>query len=58
MTSGGYGYSVGKSLALGFIKEGLVTAGDKVEIFILGQAHTAYLLEKPLFDAAGQRLRS
>jgi len=58
VTSGGYGYSVGKSLALGFIKEGLVAAGEKVEIFILGQPHTAYLLEKPLFDPVGERLRS
>jgi len=58
VTSGAYGYSVGKSLALGFVKEGTAKPGDTVEIFILGQAHDAVLLDKPPFDPAGKKLRA
>ena len=58
VTSGSYGYTVGKSLAIGYAREGVVRAGDKVEIFILGKPHTATVLEKPPFDAGGERLRA
>ncbi|MEX3007828.1 FAD-dependent oxidoreductase [Hoeflea sp. TYP-13] len=58
VTSGAYGYSVGKSLALGYAKEGTANPGDTVEIFILGKAHKATLLAEPPFDPAGGRLRA
>ena len=58
VTSGAYGYSVGKSLALGFAKEGIAGAGDTVEIFILGRPHKAKILAEPPFDPAGERLRT
>lgn len=57
VTSGAYGYSVNKSLALGFLKEGLAKPGDAVEVFILGRAHKAKVLAEPPFDPAGERLR-
>ena len=58
VTSGAYGYSVGKSLALGFIKDGVVESGDTVEIYVLGKPHKATLLAEPPFDPAGVKLRS
>ena len=58
VTSGAFGYSVGKSLALGFIKEGSVQAGDQVEIFILGIPHRATLLAESPFDPQGKKLRA
>ena len=58
VTSGSYGYTVGKSLAIGYAREGVVRAGDRVEIFILGKPHAATVLEKPPFDAGGERLRA
>ncbi|MEQ8653926.1 MAG: FAD-dependent oxidoreductase [Kiloniellales bacterium] len=58
VTSGAYGYSVDKSLALGYAKEGTAKPGDEVEIFILGQPHKAVLLAEPPFDPKGQRLRA
>ena len=58
VTSGSYGYTVGKSLAIGYAREGLVRAGDRVEIFILGKPHAATVLDKPPFDAGGERLRA
>ncbi len=58
VTSGAFGYSVGKSLALGFLKEGLAKPGDTVEIFILGHPHKAVLLAEPPFDPSGKKLRA
>ena len=58
VTSGAYGYSVGKSLALAFIKTGAAQPGDTLHVYILGIEHTAVLLAKPPFDANGVRLRS
>jgi dimethylglycine dehydrogenase len=58
VTSGAFGYSVGKSLALGFIKEGSVQAGEAVEIFILGKPHRATLLAEAPFDPKGEKLRA
>ncbi len=58
VTSGAYGYSVDKSLALGFVKEGTASPGDTVEIFILGKPHRAVLLSEPPFDPKGKKLRA
>ena len=58
VTSGAYGYTVGKSLAIGYAREGTVAAGDEVDIFILGKPHRATVLAEPPFDATGTRLRA
>ena len=55
VTSGAYGYSVGMSLALGFVKG--VSAGDVVDVMVLGRAHKATVLAEPPFDPTGSRLR-
>ena len=57
VTSGAYGYTVGKSLALGYIKNNGVKPGDKLTVAILGRPHDAVLLEHPPFDPEGKRLR-
>lgn len=56
VSSGSYGYHVGQSLALGFIKNG--DAGDQVEVMVLGRPHRATILSRPPFDAEGTRLRA
>ena len=58
VTSGAYGYSVGKSLAIGYAKHGLVKDGDRVEVMILGKPHTATVLGKAPFDPDGVILRA
>jgi dimethylglycine dehydrogenase len=58
VTSGAYGYSVGMSLALGFVKAGTAKSGDAVMVAILGQPHCAVLLDRPPFDQDGTRLRA
>jgi dimethylglycine dehydrogenase len=55
VTSGAYGYTVGMSLALGFVKG--ATAGDEVDVIVLGKPHKARILSEPPFDAGGKILR-
>ncbi|MBO29409.1 MAG: dehydrogenase [Rhodobacteraceae bacterium] len=56
VTSGAYGYSVGQSLALGFVKD--VVPGTEVEVMVLGRPHRAKVLSAPPFDPEGRRLRA
>ncbi len=56
VTSGTYGYSVEKSLALGYLKG--VAAGTAVDVMILGKPHRGIVLAEPPFDAKGARLRA
>ncbi|MCZ4352417.1 FAD-dependent oxidoreductase [Roseovarius aestuarii] len=55
VTSGTYGYSVGMSLALGYVKG--AEAGDTVDVMVLGRPHKAVILAEPPFDPKGERLR-
>ncbi|MEP2717083.1 FAD-dependent oxidoreductase [Pseudophaeobacter sp.] len=55
VTSGAYGYTVGMSLALGYVKDAV--PGDAVEVMVLGRPHRAVILSEPPFDPAGQILR-
>ena len=57
VSSGAYGYSVEKSLALGYIKTNTAQPGDKLDVAILGLPHEATLLAAPPFDPHGKRLR-
>jgi dimethylglycine dehydrogenase len=56
VTSGAYGYSVGMSLALGYVTG--VKAGDMVDVMVLGAPHKATVLAEPPFDPKGVRLRA
>ena len=56
VTSGAYGYSVGMSLALGYVKG--AGPGDRVDVMVLGRPHRAVILSEPPFDPSGARLRA
>ncbi|MEM6941452.1 MAG: FAD-dependent oxidoreductase [Pseudomonadota bacterium] len=56
VTSGTYGYSVGQSLALGFVRDAM--PGDMVDVMVLGKQHPATILAEPPFDPQGNRLRA
>ena len=56
VTSGAYGYHVGKSLALAYVTH--AAAGDQVEVMVLGRPHRATILARPPFDPDGTRLRA
>ncbi len=56
VSSGTYGYTVGKSLALGFLKG--VQAGQMVDVMVLGKPHRGVVLSEPPFDPKGEKLRA
>ena len=56
VSSGGYGYHVGMSLAIGYVKD--AAPGDDVDVMVLGKPHRATILDKPPFDPDGKRLRA
>ena len=58
VTSGAYGHSVQRSLALGYIPAGLATATGGFEIEIIGERRKAERLTTPAFDASGSRMRT
>ena len=56
-TSGGYSHYAEKSIALALVPREAAKPGLEVEIEILGDMRYARLIEKPLFDADGARIR-
>jgi dimethylglycine dehydrogenase len=58
VTSGAWGYRVGKSVALGMLRADLVLPGQGVEVEIFGQTFAATVqADGPLWDAQNERLR-
>ncbi len=58
VSSGGYALPVGKSVGLGYVPTELAKAGTQVEVEIMGESYPAEILDKPLYDANGGRMRS
>jgi len=58
VSSGAYGFTVEKSLALCFIKAEYAGAGNEFDIAILGVPHSAVQLAEAPFDPKGERLRA
>jgi dimethylglycine dehydrogenase len=57
-TSGGYGWRLGKSLALGMVRPELGELGAELEIGILGKRHRASVIIESPFDPDNERLRA
>lgn len=58
-TSGGWGYRVNKSIALGMLRADLVEPGTEVEVEIYGKRCKATVQEdQPLWDPANERIRA
>ena len=58
-TSGGWGYRVGKSIALGMVRTDLAAPGTELEVEIYGEKCRAVVQEdQPLWDPANERLRA
>lgn len=58
VTSGGYGHTVGESLALGYVRASAYEPGARYEIEILGRRRGAILSARPRYDPDGSRMRS
>jgi dimethylglycine dehydrogenase len=56
-TSGGYGWRVQKSLALGMIRPDLAATGAEFDITILGERRRATIIDESPYDLRNERLR-
>ena len=58
-TSGGFGYRVNKSIALGMVRTDLAQPGTELEVEIYGQKYKAVVQEdQPLWDPENARIRA
>jgi dimethylglycine dehydrogenase len=57
VTSGAYGHTVGKSLALAYIDRQALEGGRDVTVYVVGDPRTARILPEPPYDPVGRRLR-
>lgn len=57
-TSGGYGWRIGKSIALAMVPPELATEGQELEIEILGERYKTTIIEESPFDPENVRLRA
>ncbi|GAA4080622.1 FAD-dependent oxidoreductase [Actinomadura miaoliensis] len=58
VTSGGYGYTVGTSIAYAYLPADRAAPGAKVEVELFGEWVTGEVAREPLFDPANARVRS
>jgi glycine cleavage system aminomethyltransferase T len=58
VTSGGYGYTVGRSIAYAYLPAADVEPGRPVEVEIFGERVAGEVAEEPLYDPRGERIRS
>jgi glycine cleavage system aminomethyltransferase T len=58
VTSGGYGYTVERSIAYAYVPAADAAAGQPVAVEIFGEWVSGVIAEEPLYDAAGERARS
>ena len=56
-TSGGYGFRVDKSLAMGMVQPRFAKVGTELEIEILGKNYQATVIPDSPFDPDNERLR-
>jgi len=58
VTSGGIGYTVGKSIAFAYLPDGLAGVGTRLEVEVFGEWIGAEVSEEPLYDPKGERIRA
>jgi len=56
-TSGGYGFTVEKSLAFAYVDEAHATPGTELGVLILNEMRKAMVLDGPAFDPTNEQLR-
>jgi 4-methylaminobutanoate oxidase (formaldehyde-forming) len=58
VTSGGYGYTVERSIAYAYLPASSAAPGTRVEVEIFGEWIPGTAAEEPLFDPTGERIRA
>jgi len=56
VTSGGYGHTVGRSIAMAYLDAATAAPGTALEVEILGEHRPAQVLAEPLYDPANRAL--
>ncbi len=57
VTSAGYGYSIGRCIAYGYLPAELAVEGTELEVEYFGERLPAQVASEPLWDPKGERLR-
>ena len=58
VTSGGYAHTIGRSMAMGYVPIELAKADTSLEVEINGEMYPARVVDKPLYDPDGEKMRS
>jgi 4-methylaminobutanoate oxidase (formaldehyde-forming) len=58
VTSGGYGYAVGASIAYAYVPLAYAEPGTRVEVDSFGDWVSGEVRAEPLYDPAGERVRA
>src|SRR5204862_7935672 len=58
VTSGGYGYTVERSIAYAYLPAAAADVGTAVEVEIFGEWVSGEVAREPLFDPKGERIRA
>ncbi len=58
VTSGGYGYTVGKSIAYGYVPTAVAAAGTSLAVEVFGEVIPALVAKEPLYDPKGEKTRA
>jgi glycine cleavage system aminomethyltransferase T len=58
VTSGGYGYTVGRSIAYAYLPVAAGEPGTKVEVGVFGAWVPGVVTREPLYDPSGDRVRA
>ena len=57
-TSGAYGYTLGKSLAVGYVRPDYAAPGTRLEMILLGERYPAEVVPESPWDPENARLRA
>lgn len=57
VTSGGYGHTVGKSLAMAYVEHGMAATGTALQVHIVGERRPCRVIPGSPHDPSGSRMR-
>ncbi|HXQ38494.1 MAG TPA: glycine cleavage T C-terminal barrel domain-containing protein [Anaerolineales bacterium] len=58
VTSGGYGYSINKSIAYAYLPTELAKPGTRVSVECFGVEIPAAVQKEPLYDSKGEKIKA
>src|SRR5205823_8569558 len=58
VTSGGYGYTIDRSIAYAYLPSAQAAPGTSAQVQVFGRWVPATVAREPLYDPAGERIRS